>query len=98
MKSYLVALTVFAALPAFAQQQAVDPLKEICTNFLAQGGGGVSGDANRLCTCLVKETQARLTRREMELYNDAALKGQAPPDAVMEKVMGIATTCLTAAR
>jgi hypothetical protein len=96
-------LAAFAALamPAFGQQSAPrpgnDPLQEICSGFLQQGGQGVSGDRNRLCTCLVRETKSRLTEPEMKAYNRAAETGQAPPEAVMQKVMGIATTCLTEA-
>lgn len=33
----------------------------------------------------------------MRAYARAAETGQAPPEAVMQKVMGIATTCLTEA-
>ncbi len=83
---------------AFAQAVPNDPLKEICTNFLAQGAGSVGGDPQRLCTCLVSETQKRLTRQEMEIYNKAATSGQQPPPAIMDKVVGIATTCLTQSR
>lgn len=83
---------------AFAQTSPPrDPLLEICTGFLAQSGAGVSGDQAKLCTCLVSETQKRLTRQEMEIYNKATTSGAQPPPAVMEKVLGIATTCLTQA-
>jgi hypothetical protein len=71
---------------------------EICSGFLAQSGQGVSGDSQRLCTCLTRETQARLSRAEMEAYSRATSGGQAPPDGVMQKVMGIATQCLAEAR
>jgi hypothetical protein len=81
-----------------AYAQANDPLKEICTNFLAQGAGSVGGDHQRLCKCLVGETQKRLTRQEMEIYNKAATSGQQPPAAIMDKVVGIATVCLTQSR
>lgn len=77
---------------------SADPLKEICTGFLAQGGVGISGDHARLCTCLVGETQKRLTRQEMEIYNKATSSGGQPPPAIMDKVVGIATMCLTQAR
>ncbi len=75
-----------------------DPLQEICTGFIAQSGAGIAGDPTRLCTCLVTETQKRLTREEMVAYDKANQSGQAPPPAVMQKVIGIATTCLTQAR
>jgi hypothetical protein len=34
----------------------------------------------------------------MEIYNKAATSGQQPPSAIMEKVVGIATMCLTPSR
>ena len=83
---------------AFAQAGAKDPLQEICSSFLAQGGGSVSGDHAKLCSCLVGETQKQLTRQEMEAYNKAATTGQPPPPAVMDKVIGVATLCLTQSR
>lgn len=99
---FLLIGLLFAAGPVCAQQAlpkgSGDPLKDICTGFLEQGGQGVSGDRNKLCTCLVSETQSRLTRREMEIYSKAAETGQAPPPAIMDKVVNIATTCLTAAQ
>jgi hypothetical protein len=81
-----------------ASAQTKDPLQEICTGFLNQGGASVGGDHARLCTCLVGETQKRLTRQEMEIYNKAATTGQEPPPAIMQKVVAIATLCLTQAR
>ncbi len=102
MNKMLLLAIVFAAMPAGAQQalpkSSGDPLKEICTGFLEQGGAGVSGDRNKLCTCLVRETQARLTQQEMVLYSKAAETGQAPPPAIMNKVVDIATMCLTSGR
>ena len=100
----LIAVLAMVAFPALAQtapaapkNNNADPLGEICTGFLDQSGQGISGDRNRLCSCLVRETKSRLTRPEMDAYNRATQNGQAPPPAVMEKVMGIATTCLTEA-
>ncbi len=90
---------VLIALPASAQNLpsgSGDPLQDICTGFLDQGGAGVSGDRNKLCTCLVRETKARLTPQEMLIYSKAAESGQPPPPAVMDKVIGIATACLSA--
>ena len=106
MKHSLVIVCVLAGLfaqwlPAYGQTALPpgnsDPLAAICTNFLDQGGGGVSGDRNRLCSCLSRETKSRLTQDEMKAYKGAADKGQAPPDALMQKVMAIATVCLTEA-
>lgn len=96
----IILLFVAMASPALAQQSQsrapADPLQDICTGFLEQGGQGISGDRNKLCSCLVRETKARLTPQEMEIYNKAGTTGQPPPPAIMEKVIGIATACLTA--
>jgi hypothetical protein len=93
------ALLVGGAVAAQQSPKAsADPLREICSGFLAQSGAGVSGDHARLCTCLVGETQKQLTRQEMELYNKAASSGQPPPAEIMQKVLGIAATCLTQSR
>ena len=101
MKHIWMLIVLSIAAPAYGQQSApksgADPLQEICTGFLQQGGQGVSGDRNRLCTCLVRETKNRLTEPEMRAYNRAAETGQPPPEAVMQKVMGIAAACLTEA-
>jgi hypothetical protein len=98
----LVALLLSGAAPVAAQQTlpkgSGDPLKDICTGFLEQGGQGVAGDRNKLCTCLVEQTQSRLTQQEMMIYSKAAETGQPPPPAVMDKVINIATVCLTTAR
>jgi hypothetical protein len=102
MKKTLFIAVLLAVMPAAAQQtlpkSSGDPLKDMCTGFLEQGGAGVSGDRNKLCTCLVRETQAQLTQQEMVLYSKAAETGQAPPPAIMNKVVNIATSCLTAAQ
>jgi len=97
----LASVLVIAAVPAAAQtlpRGSGDPLRDICTSFMDQSGQGVSGDRNKLCTCLVSETQSRLTRQEMEIYAKAGETGQPPPPAIMEKVIAIATQCLTTAR
>jgi hypothetical protein len=98
---YLIIAIAGTAVPSAAQQQrqgSSDPLVDICTGFLAQSGQGVSGDVKRLCTCLTRETQSQLTRREMELYSQATSQGRAPPDTIMQKVLGIATRCLAEAQ
>jgi len=97
MTKTLVFLALFASGSAFAQV-AKDPLQEICTGFLAQSGAGVAGDQQKLCSCLVTETQKQLTRQEMEIYHQAMTSGGQPPPAIMEKVVGVATVCLTQAR
>lgn len=95
-----VAAMLMAA-PAHGQQNlprnSGDPLMEICSGFLQQGQG-VSGDQAKLCTCLVRETKGRLTQAELQAYNQATASGQQPPPAVMQKVIGIATACLTEAQ
>jgi len=103
VKNLVLVMTFVMAVPgaAAAQQtlpESSDPLIDICTGFLAQSGQGVSGDAAKLCSCLTRETQARLSRREIEDYSRATSNGEMPPDAVMQKVMGIATHCLTQAQ
>ena len=96
-----VLTAVLGSTPAFAQQSlpktSGDPLMEICTGFLQQGQS-VSGDQAKLCTCLVRETKGRLSEAEMKAYNQATSTGQQPPPAVLNKVIGIATTCLTEAQ
>ena len=100
MKNIVFAAAImFIAVPAVAQtlpKASSDPLKDICTSFLEQGGQGVSGNRDNLCTCLVRETQSRLTRQEMEIYSKAGTTGQEPPPEIMNKVIGIATACLSA--
>jgi hypothetical protein len=94
------AFVIAVSLPAAAQtlpNASSDPLKDICTGFLGQSGQGISGDQNKLCACLVRETQSRLTKTEMEAYARAGQTGQQPPPAVMQKVMSVATACLTEA-
>lgn len=99
LRSCIVATAVLMGASAVAQiPSGGDPLKEICTGFLQQGGAGIAGDHERLCTCLVTETQRQLTREEMVAYSRATETGQQPPPAVMQKVLGIATTCLTQAK
>jgi hypothetical protein len=99
VRGIFFAAVLFAAVPAPAQQSVPktsgDPLQDICTGFMEQSGQGVSGDRNKLCTCLVRETKSRLTPQEMKAYSEAGQAGRAPPDAIMQKVMGIATACLT---
>jgi hypothetical protein len=98
-----VAATFIASLiltaSASAQQlpkTSGDPLQDICTGFMEQSGQAVSGDRNKLCSCLVRETKARLTPKEMEAYNKASETGQPPPPAIMQKVIDVATVCLSA--
>lgn len=101
IRSILLVAALMTCASAYAQtlpKTSGDPLQEICTSFLAQSGAGIAGNHTRLCTCLVTETQKRLTREEMVAYDKANQTGQQPPPEVMQKVMGIATTCLTQAR
>ncbi len=95
----IVSLLAMTAAPAFAQQSVpqaqVDPLQSLCSGFIEQSGQHVSGDAAKLCTCLVRETKARLTPQEMADYSKASESGGTPPPAVMEKVIAVATACLS---
>ncbi len=75
-----------------------NPMLAICSGFLSQGAGSVSGDKTKLCACLVRETTTKLTAAEMQAYAEASLNSQAPPPAVMDKVMAVATTCLKEAQ
>jgi hypothetical protein len=96
---FFAAVFMLAAASSMAQtlpKTSGDPLKDICTSFLEQGGQAVSGNRDNLCTCLVRETQSRLTPQEMEIYHKAGTTGQAPPPEIMNKVLGIATHCLSA--
>ena len=97
VRGIFIALGVFISAPCFAQQTpkpSNDPLAEICTSFLDQTGQGITGDRNNLCTCLVRETKARLTPEEMRIYYEAGQMAKQVPDAIMQKVVGIATLCL----
>ena len=94
----LAAILIASSAGAQSAPKAADPLQEICTGFLAQSGAGIAGDQQKLCSCLVSETQRQLTRQEMEIYNKATTSGAAPPPAIMNKVMNVATLCLTQAR
>lgn len=100
LRAFLAALLLASTTPAFAQtgtRNGGNPLEEICSGFLESSGQGISGDQAKLCTCLVTQIQTRLTRPEMEAYAAAGANGQQPPPAVMEKVLAIATQCLTGA-
>jgi hypothetical protein len=81
-----------------SSQGGGNPLLAMCGGMLAEGAAGVSGDKNRLCTCLVRDTSAKLTHEEMMAYAEASTNSQAPPPAVMNKVMAIATACLQEAQ
>ncbi|MEQ9448685.1 MAG: hypothetical protein RLN70_07210 [Rhodospirillaceae bacterium] len=84
--------------PQQLPQASSDPLMGICSGFLAQSGQSVSGDTQKLCSCLTRETQGQLTRAEMQAYSQATASGRPPPERVMQKVMNIATQCLGEAR
>ena len=93
----LVATPVLAQTTTQAPSNA-DPIQAICSGFLAENSAGVSADKVKLCSCLVRETKSRLSVDEMKSYSQANLNGQAPSDAVMQKVIAIAQTCLTEAK
>ncbi|TAL01826.1 MAG: hypothetical protein EPO08_09050 [Rhodospirillaceae bacterium] len=77
---------------------ASNPMLAICSGFLAQGAGSVSGDKSKLCNCLVRDTSTKLSTSDMEAYAQASLNSQTPPKDVMDKVMAIATSCLQEAQ
>ncbi len=100
MRSGIVILLALAA-PAFAQTNAPatnTDLSAICAGVLAQAPGGVSGDHTKLCSCLTTQTMSGLTQAEMMAYAQSTLENKAPPDAVMTKIVAIATTCLQQAQ
>jgi hypothetical protein len=87
------------AAPAVAQTSTTsDPNAAICAGLLAEAPGGVSGDHTKLCACLVRETPKQLTQADMLAYAQASAESKAPPDAVMAKVMAVATQCLQEAQ
>ncbi len=75
-----------------------DPLMEICSGFLEQNRLTVSGNAGKLCGCLVREVQSKLNRAEMEAYDAATAAAKPLPPALQNKISGIATQCLTEAQ
>jgi len=96
LNSFVIA-SVTRAQTAGTQNQN-NALLGVCSGFLAQSAGSVSGDHDRLCACLVRETSTKLTMAEMSAYSEAALNNASPPPAVMDKVMAIATSCLAEAQ
>ncbi len=96
---FITAMLVSAA--AHAQtlpKTSGDPLMEICSGFLEQNRLTVSGDAAKLCGCLVREVQAKLNRSEMEAYDAATGAAKPLPPTLQNKIAGIATQCLTEAQ
>lgn len=79
-------------------QSSGDPLHDICSGFLDQNSLAVSGDAKRLCTCLVREVKGQLTRGEMELYDKLNAAAKPLPTSLQNKISGIAVQCLTEAQ
>lgn len=101
MRFVIIALVSLIANTAIAQtvpKSSGDPLQEICTGFMEQNRLNISGDAQRLCTCLVREVQGKLSRTEMEAYDKAAAAAQPMPQALQAKISGIAVQCLTEAQ
>ena len=100
MKAPLVTITcLLAAVAADAQTKPpagsdAASLTAMCSGFLEQGAGAVSGDHAKLCACLVRETPAKLSFPEMQAYAEATINNRAPPDAVMQKMTAIASLCL----
>ena len=100
---FVTVMCLFVAGVAQAQTRnapSVDAasLTATCSGFLEQGAGAVSGDKAKLCSCLVRETPARLSLPEMQAYAEATLNNRSPPDAVTQKMVAIATQCLREAQ
>jgi hypothetical protein len=74
------------------------PLEAICQGFLTSSGAPAPGNANTLCSCLVREVQAGLSGVEMQAYQSATERGQALPQAVETKITAIAVKCLSQAQ
>lgn len=100
MKTIKLAVVLCAlAAPALAQPQTGnDPLLEICSGFLEQNSLKVSGDAARLCNCLVREVKGKLSRSEMETYDRLNAQSRPLPPALQNKISNIAIQCLTEAQ
>lgn len=106
MRTLILAAMFALAVPAAqaqtqgstSQSTTTDSLTGICSALLQQQAGGVSGDHDKLCACLVRETPAQLSLADMSAYEEATLANRAPPDAVMQKITAIATKCLTQAQ
>ena len=97
---FVAIAAVLFAQPVLAQSipASGDATMAICTGFLAQGAGSMSGDKTKLCNCLIRETGTKLSTEEMMAYAQASMNSQTPPPAVLDKVMNIATTCLQEAQ
>lgn len=105
MRAFVVVLLMLAtaghASPGLAQTMGAtngDPLLEICSGFLEQNRLAISGDAGRLCSCLVREVQSKLSRQEMEVYDSYNAAAKPLPAALQKKITGIATQCLGEAK
>ena len=106
MRLFLIALTLVCATAAqnhTAQAQTLpqstgDPLHDICSGFVSQNNLTISGDVQRLCTCLVREVKGKLSTAEMEVYDKNTSAAQPLPQALQAKISGIALQCLTEAK
>jgi hypothetical protein len=98
----LCLIAVFWSSMAAAQSASVpaataDPMMSMCSGLLTESGAGMTGK-DKLCRCLINEVTAKLTVDEMTAYAQANANSQTPPQAVMDKVTGIATGCLNQSR
>jgi hypothetical protein len=97
--AFVAALFLSSAVTAQTlPKTAGDPLMDICSGFLEQNRLNVSGDAQRLCACLVREVTGKLSRGEMETYDKYAAAAQPMPPALQNKISGIAVQCLNEAK
>jgi hypothetical protein len=65
----------------------------LCSGLLSQSGVATTGQ-DKLCNCLISQVTSKLSADDMMAYAQATMNSQTPPPAVMDKVMGIATSCL----
>lgn len=107
MRALVIAAAILISPAGFArtvQAQAIpnspggDPLIEICSGFLEQNSLKVGGDMARLCSCLVREVKGKLSRAEMETYDKYNAAAKPLPNALQNKISGIAVQCLTEAQ
>jgi hypothetical protein len=76
---------------------STDPSMSLCSGLLTESGVGMTGK-DKLCSCLISQVTSQLTADEMTAYAQANMNSQSPPQTVMDKVMGIATRCLSQSR
>ena len=94
----VLALVISLGWMSTSSAQGIDPIKEICTNFLASNNLRAGASPDILCNCLVREITTKLSRDEMLAYQRSADTGRAMSNALNAKINRIAVTCLTEGR